>query len=631
MVFDVATSPMSLAFWRPFELYLADHGATVGKGVAAHRVYKRDSGGYRVEHDGGRSDCDLLVLALDVGALKQLVASSPELPEPLARAVADLQVTRPFGVLRLWLDRTLAPERPAFAGTNGVGELDSIAVYERFQDESEAWSRHHDGSVVELHGYALRSDDPAAIRSDLLAGLHALYPESQRARIVDERFQLRQDCPAFPPGSYAHRPSPDIGVPDLTLAGDFVRMPFPCALMERAAASGVLAANLLLAGLDVAPHPIHSVPNHGLLAPIRASRSHAPGITHAGNTPANNSRGALWCVGRKLPHAPMREARPDWEQADPAWIRGALRHAQELPSGGWYVIAPSAAFGERPQCSEIAGRSLVAWRVGDRLLAAPCTCPHMGASLADAHIREGHLICPWHGLALGPEGHNAWHSLPTYDDGRLLWVRLEQAGETPCATPYLTERANPIDLRRGLHRNRLRQPRRDRQPLGSVARRALPPARIRSAAHDRSARRPDHGSRRVSRRRPARDRSRRTLPVLRSAHDRDDDHARRRRRQRGRNPRHPDRPRSHARDRSGVRHLRSPRLQNRTAARSAAAAVDRAAGAQTLAGGRTLRRTTVHVAASPPCRQRQGRRAVPAPGYTLGLSLIPASRERPST
>jgi hypothetical protein len=49
--------------------------------------------------------------------------------------------------------------------------------------------------------------------------------------------------------------------------------------MERAAASGFLAANLLLAPLGVSPEPIHSVPNRGLFAPIYTPRSHAIGAT----------------------------------------------------------------------------------------------------------------------------------------------------------------------------------------------------------------------------------------------------------------------------------------------------------------------------------------------------------------
>jgi isorenieratene synthase len=159
-----------------------------------------------------------------------------------------------------------------------------------------------------------------------------------------------------------------------------------------------------------------------------------------GNTGQGGARGSLWCFGRKLPHAPLIETRPDWEQADPAWIRNALRQAQELPSGGWYVVAPTRAIGERPLCCEVAGRALVAWRAGDRLLVAPSTCPHLGASLCGAEVQDEHLICPWHGLALGPNGHEAWNPLPTYDDGTLLWVRLEHAGEAASPAPYFTSR-----------------------------------------------------------------------------------------------------------------------------------------------------------------------------------------------
>ena len=52
----------------------------------------------------------------------------------------------------------------------------------------------------------------------------------------------------------------------LALAGDFVRLDLPSALMERAVTSGFLAANHLLAPLDVRPEPIQCIPLRGLLA-----------------------------------------------------------------------------------------------------------------------------------------------------------------------------------------------------------------------------------------------------------------------------------------------------------------------------------------------------------------------------
>jgi isorenieratene synthase len=282
IVFDVMRAPTGVALWRPFRRWLVERSVEVKTGVAAERVVPRAGGGYVVEHAEGHAACDLLVLALDVSGLRRLLANGPTLDPDLSRKAARLSVTNPFAVLRLWLDRPLAPERAVFAGTTASGELDSIARYDRFQDESAAWAARSGGAVVELHGYALRLPlDEAAVRADLLAGMHAHYPETRGARVVSECFLLRDDCPAFPPSGHAERPTPETALPDVALAGDFVRMPFPCALMERAAASGLLAANLLLAPLGVAPEPIDSVPSRGLFAPIHTPRSHGIGATLA--------------------------------------------------------------------------------------------------------------------------------------------------------------------------------------------------------------------------------------------------------------------------------------------------------------------------------------------------------------
>jgi carotenoid phi-ring synthase / carotenoid chi-ring synthase len=278
LIFDVARQPMSTALWQPFEARLRQNGATVLTGTGVQAVRRQADGGFRVEHAGGEVACDLLVLALDVAGLQQIVKLSPTLDEPeLRRKVAALRVTRPFAVWRLWLDRQLAPERAAFAGTSGLGWLDNISLYERFQTESAAYARAHGGSVVELHAYALpESIDEDALRSDLLGGLHAMYPEARGARIVDQHFSLRADCPAFPPGGYPDRPTPATPIAGLALAGDFTRMPFPCALMERAAASGFLAANTLLSRFDVIPEPIHSVDGRGIFARSRLRREAIP-------------------------------------------------------------------------------------------------------------------------------------------------------------------------------------------------------------------------------------------------------------------------------------------------------------------------------------------------------------------
>jgi len=276
LIFDVMQKPLSRAVWQPFEAFLRARGVNVLTDTAVTQVSRTSNGSLRVEcapaYESDSSACagqahesDDLVLALDLAGLQRVVAASPALAN-LAQ-IDKLRATLPFVVQRLWLDRPLRPERAAFAGTTGVGLLDNISCYERFQDESAAWARRHGGSVVELHAYAVPTElSERAIKDDLLAGLHQFYPETQQARILDECWLLRQDCPAFEPGSSQLRPTPQTVLSDVVLAGDFVSMPFPCALMERATAAGFLAANTLLARQGVAPEPLSSVPRQGLFS-----------------------------------------------------------------------------------------------------------------------------------------------------------------------------------------------------------------------------------------------------------------------------------------------------------------------------------------------------------------------------
>ncbi len=181
--------------------------------------------------------------------------------------MAGLRLTNPFAVWRLWLDRPTDPRRAPFIGTTGFGRLDNVSLYHPFEDESREWSERHGGAVVELHAYAIEAEaDHDELKNELLRGMHALYPETRAAAVVEERFLVRQDCPAFAPGSYRSRPGVATPFAGFAIAGDFVKLPIPSALMERATASGFLAANQLLARSRVRSEPIHSVPARGLLA-----------------------------------------------------------------------------------------------------------------------------------------------------------------------------------------------------------------------------------------------------------------------------------------------------------------------------------------------------------------------------
>ncbi len=255
LVFDVLDDAFGTSFMAPWAAYLERLGVELHTSRPALAIQRDATGRHRfaVETRDEALAADLVVLATEVPGLHALARTSDALQDAapggqsLAERLLDLQVTAPFAVWRLFLDRQPNAARDPFAGTAGLGRLDNISIYERFEAESRAYAKRTGHSVIELHAYGLDPIGETALKTELRAGLDRLYPELAGARVVHDEWLLRQDCPAFPVGSYTSRPTVRTSVPGLALAGDFVHLPFPSALMERAAGSGVLAAHTLLA------------------------------------------------------------------------------------------------------------------------------------------------------------------------------------------------------------------------------------------------------------------------------------------------------------------------------------------------------------------------------------------------
>ncbi|EGE46472.1 FAD-dependent oxidoreductase [Streptomyces sp. SID4928] len=271
LIFDVPREPFPAALWDPLHRYLEGHGVDVRTRTPVREVRPLPEGGAVLTTDDLTTRYDALVLALDSGGLRHLVAASPELGDADWRdRIARLRTAPPFLVSRLWLDRPVAHDRPGFLGTSGYGPLDNVSVLDRWEGEAARWARRTRGSVVELHAYAVAPDaDRAAVQAETLGQLHSVYPETRSARLLDERHEWRADCPMFPVGGYRDRPgvrSPD---PTVTVAGDMVRTGLPVALMERAATSGFLAANALLERWGVRGQTLWTVPRAGRSAVLR--------------------------------------------------------------------------------------------------------------------------------------------------------------------------------------------------------------------------------------------------------------------------------------------------------------------------------------------------------------------------
>ncbi len=270
LLFDVPDGDYDRVLWAPLGRYLAGLGVEVRTGATVDALAE-DGDGVLVGVGAEELRADAVVLATEQGPLQQLVADSRWLgDEPWRQRIAARRSAPPFAVWRLWLDRPCRPDAPPFLGTSGFGGgLDNVTMVHTFEAEASGWARRTGGSVVELHAYAVgargASPDEVTLRRELRAALSTLHPELDGAGVVAEEWLLRQDCPLVDTSPWAERP--EVGTPDrrVVLAGDGIRCDLPVALMERAAVTGTLAANALLAGWGRRGEDVWSVPTRGLL------------------------------------------------------------------------------------------------------------------------------------------------------------------------------------------------------------------------------------------------------------------------------------------------------------------------------------------------------------------------------
>ena len=272
LLFDVPRDDYDTCLWSPLRSYLDRLGAEVRTAEAVAWVGDRQESLRIGLRSGGEIEVDGLVLATDPATLRRLALESGLGDAAWRERVAATCNAPPFAVWRLWLDRPVASDRPAFLGTSGFGPLDNISVLERFEDGAWRWAVAHGGSVVELHAYALTDQpDESVLKDTLLAELHRVYAELAPATILAEEWLVSDDCPLWGTGPWAQRPTVHTPDPRAVLAGDGIRCDFPVALMERAATTGFLAANQILAGYDLAGHDLWTVPmrsRHRLAAPL---------------------------------------------------------------------------------------------------------------------------------------------------------------------------------------------------------------------------------------------------------------------------------------------------------------------------------------------------------------------------
>ncbi|MHA6782717.1 FAD-dependent oxidoreductase [Pseudonocardia saturnea] len=268
--FDAPDTDYLTCIWAPFAAYLEQRGAQVLTSSRVSAITPVDRHLWQVEVDAAPSlRTRHLVLATDPGALRDLVAGSPDTPvaaPKLARKAAAIEVAPPFAVTRLWLDRDVAADRPTFSAVSREPTLDSITVYSRLERPSAEWAARTGGSIVELHSYACDAPDVDTATKRMRDELAALWPETANAQVVHVAQRMEATAPTWPPGGAGTRPSVTGDARGVRIAGDHVDTPYLTGLMERAAVTGVLAANDILDEVGAGPEEIRGIPQRGLLA-----------------------------------------------------------------------------------------------------------------------------------------------------------------------------------------------------------------------------------------------------------------------------------------------------------------------------------------------------------------------------
>jgi isorenieratene synthase len=212
---------------------------------------------------------DYYVLATDVPGVQHLFTRmTGEVNQPVRNQVEKLAIADPFAVARFWFDRDFEWEHSWFTSLSGYQLTDSITLYHKIQEQFIEWHQKTGGSVVELHAYCYKEKE-FPTQQTLLATfeqeLYQIVPVLKEAKLLHQELVNQKNFSGYPPGSYAERPETSTEVANLIFAGDWVKMPFPSGLMERAVSSGLLAANAILHQENLQRRTLLSVNPEGVL------------------------------------------------------------------------------------------------------------------------------------------------------------------------------------------------------------------------------------------------------------------------------------------------------------------------------------------------------------------------------
>lgn len=266
LLYDYFDTDYREALIQPASRYLNRHGVSIKLSRPVEET-RRDNDKFIVESE----PFDYLILASDVVGTKKICGNSQWIKASSEKTYSELmslEASGGYAVYRIWLSKRTGGGLPVFIITEKHDVLDSVTFYHQFDRSAAEWANRSGGGVYELHCYALPPDalSEAAMKAAFLAELQFYFPELKDARIIYDHLQVRHDFTAFYTNLNKSRPEFTTAIPNLYLAGDWVKTGIPAMLMEGAYTSGLLCANSILAKHGLQEEPVWSVPLRGIFA-----------------------------------------------------------------------------------------------------------------------------------------------------------------------------------------------------------------------------------------------------------------------------------------------------------------------------------------------------------------------------
>jgi carotenoid phi-ring synthase / carotenoid chi-ring synthase len=207
---------------------------------------------------------DQVILSCDIPGAKKILASSVALDTPtkkslqeLVDGVAKMKVAPPYKVLRVWFNKPTLKSRPqnqACIETPEFLPIHLIGIFNMLEKESSDWAEKNNGSVVEYHLYNTPefnglSQEEVWLSIEKLA--FKITPELSGAKPLAMSMGSYENFTSYEVGQATERPdmlsARGVGIANLALAGDWMRTPYPSALMEKAISTGLECVNVICA------------------------------------------------------------------------------------------------------------------------------------------------------------------------------------------------------------------------------------------------------------------------------------------------------------------------------------------------------------------------------------------------